>query len=80
MHPSFGVTKEYILTSEAPVTKRQLQAMLDGTEVDGAMVRPLRCEKIETPDGARRREHTHRHTPAHEHTHVHMFPTHSLLC
>ena len=51
-HPTRGITKEYILTSGARATKAQLAAMLAGAEVDGLFVKPLRCEAVDTPDGA----------------------------
>jgi len=50
-HPSSGVSKEYIITTAAAPTKRQLAVMLLGTDVDGAFVRPTRVERVVTPDG-----------------------------
>lgn len=39
-HPSSGLTREYIVTTTAPLTAKQLDTIAAGCEVDGAFVRP----------------------------------------
>lgn len=41
MHPSAGLTKEYIATVDRPATRRHLQQVAEGTEVEGAHVMPV---------------------------------------
>jgi pseudouridine synthase len=50
-HPSSGISKEYIVTAADSVTKRQLATMAEGCHVEGVFVKPLRVEKVMTPDG-----------------------------
>ena len=50
-HPSSGVSKEYVVTSVEAPTKRQILTMAQGCDVEGAFVKPLRVEKVTTPDG-----------------------------
>ena len=50
-HPSSGISKEYIVTAADSVTKRQLATMAEGCQVEGVFVKPLRVEKVMTPDG-----------------------------
>ncbi|BDA41490.1 Putative ribosomal large subunit pseudouridine synthase [Coccomyxa sp. Obi] len=40
-HPSAGITKEYIVTCSAEPTRRQLETIAAGCEVDGAFVTPV---------------------------------------
>ncbi len=40
-HPSAGITKEYIVTCSAEPTRRQLETIAGGCEVDGAYVTPV---------------------------------------
>ena len=40
-HPSAGITKEYIVTCSAEPTRRQLETIASGCEVDGAYVTPV---------------------------------------
>ncbi|KAI5057369.1 hypothetical protein GOP47_0027384 [Adiantum capillus-veneris] len=47
-HPSSGLTKEYIATIEGKVTKRQLQTIADGTEVQEV---PCVPKSVEVMDG-----------------------------
>ncbi|MCO5567250.1 hypothetical protein L7F22_020939 [Adiantum nelumboides] len=47
-HPSSGLTKEYIATIQGKVTKRQLQTIGDGTEVQGV---PCVPNSVEVMDG-----------------------------
>lgn len=50
-HPSSQVSKEYVLRAEEHVTKRQIETILAGCTVDGAHVKPRRCETIANLDG-----------------------------
>lgn len=50
-HPSSGISKEYIVTAADTPTKRQLVTMAEGCLVEGVFVKPLRVEKVLTPDG-----------------------------
>lgn len=45
-HPSSGLTKEYVATIEGKITKRQLQTIIDGTEVQGVKCVPTSVEVI----------------------------------
>ncbi len=38
MHPASGLTKEYVATVDKPATRRQLELVAAGCEVDGVMV------------------------------------------
>ena len=40
-HPSAGITKEYVVTCSAEPTRRQLETIAAGCEVDGAFVTPV---------------------------------------
>ena len=40
-HPSSGVTKEYIVTTNERPTKRQLQNLCQGCVIDGTQVQPV---------------------------------------
>lgn len=40
-HPSFGVTKEYVVTTNEPANKRQLKDMAQGCTIEGVEVKPL---------------------------------------
>lgn len=50
-HPSSGLSKEYIATVGDKVTKRQLQALADGTEVEGVHCVPESVELITGEQG-----------------------------
>ena len=41
IHPSKSVTKEYIVTFSRDPTNAELEALLDGCEIDGALVQPV---------------------------------------
>lgn len=41
MHPSAGLTKEYIATVDKPATRKQMEELALGSEVDGAQVQVL---------------------------------------
>lgn len=41
MHPSSGLTREYIATVDRPATRRHLQQVAEGTEVEGVHVTPV---------------------------------------
>ena len=45
-HPSSGLTKEYVVTTTAPYTARQLDVIAAGCEVDGAFVTPASLSLI----------------------------------
>eukprot|EP00250_Pteridium_aquilinum_P007451 c17161_g1_i1 orf=471-1634(-) len=50
-HPSSGLTKEYIATIEGKITKRQLQTIADGTEVQGVQCVPNSVEVLDGEPG-----------------------------
>ncbi|KAL2653085.1 hypothetical protein R1flu_021213 [Riccia fluitans] len=55
-HPSSGLTKEYIVTVNEKVTRRQLAAIAGGTMVQGVKCVPMIVESIEMePDETRQR-------------------------
>lgn len=39
MHPSSGLTKEYIATTDKPATRKQIEDLRLGSEVDGVHVK-----------------------------------------
>jgi 16S rRNA U516 pseudouridylate synthase RsuA-like enzyme len=41
LHPSAGLTKEYVVTCSEEPTRRQLETIAAGCEVDGAFVTPV---------------------------------------
>jgi len=43
-HPSNGITKEYVVTANAPVSRKQVRQVLEGCEVEGKKVVPVSCE------------------------------------
>ncbi|CAI5981021.1 unnamed protein product [Closterium sp. NIES-64] len=49
-HPSAGLTKEYVLTVQGPVTKRQLATMAAGTDVDGVLCTPVALDLVTDSD------------------------------
>lgn len=46
IHPSFGITKEYLLKVSRDVTAKNLEDLMEGTVIDGKRVRPVSVEKI----------------------------------
>ncbi|KAG2427628.1 hypothetical protein HXX76_012279 [Chlamydomonas incerta] len=49
MHPSAGVTKEYVVGVEADASRQQLETLAAGTEVAGTFVSPLEVEVLGDP-------------------------------
>ena len=52
-HPSHGITKEYIVTTNKPANKQHLRSMMQGCLIDGSAVKPLHVE-LEKSDPAKR--------------------------
>lgn len=52
-HPSYGITKEYVVTTNEPANKRQLRELLEGCMMDGIEVKPLEVE-VESSDPSKR--------------------------
>ena len=48
-HPSAGITKEYVVATNAEPTRRQLEAIGAGCEVDGALVQPVAVAPVKEP-------------------------------
>ena len=46
IHPSFGITKEYLLKVSRDVTARDLETLMAGTVIDGKVVRPVSVKKV----------------------------------
>lgn len=46
IHPSFGITKEYLLKVNRDVTSKDLETLMQGAVIDGKRVRPVSVEKI----------------------------------
>ncbi|EPP36117.1 Ribosomal large subunit pseudouridine synthase B [Chlamydia avium] len=46
IHPSFGITKEYLLKVNRDVTGKNLQDLMEGAIIDGKRVRPVSVEKV----------------------------------
>lgn len=46
IHPSFGITKEYLLKVNRDVTSKNLETLMQGTVIDGKHVRPVSVEKV----------------------------------
>ncbi|KXZ55145.1 hypothetical protein GPECTOR_3g295 [Gonium pectorale] len=49
IHPSSGVTKEYVVGLEQPAARSQLEKLAAGTEVAGSFVTPLEVEVLGDP-------------------------------
>ncbi|PNW86738.1 hypothetical protein CHLRE_02g095121v5 [Chlamydomonas reinhardtii] len=49
MHPSSGVTKEYVVGVEEDASRQQLETLAAGTEVAGTFVSPLEVEVLGDP-------------------------------
>ena len=54
-HPSSEVVKQYVVTAKSRPTRAQLSAIADGTEVDGAHVKPVRVEAMGADGGPKNR-------------------------
>ena len=52
-HPSYGVTKEYVVTTNEPANKRQLKEMEQGCTIEGVEVKPVTVT-IEMSDPSKR--------------------------
>ncbi|KAL3132009.1 hypothetical protein ABBQ32_008629 [Trebouxia sp. C0010 RCD-2024] len=52
-HPSHGVTKEYVVTTNEPANKRQLKELEQGCTIEGVAVRPMGVT-VETSDPSKR--------------------------
>lgn len=46
IHPSFGITKEYLLKVNRDVTGKNLQDLMEGAVIDGKRIRPVSVEKV----------------------------------
>ncbi|WP_201456382.1 pseudouridine synthase [Chlamydia sp. 17-3921] len=46
IHPSFGITKEYLLKVNRDVIEKDLDALMQGTVIDGKHIRPVVVSKI----------------------------------
>lgn len=46
IHPSFGITKEYLLKVNRDVTGKNLQDLMEGAIIDGKKIRPVSVEKV----------------------------------
>lgn len=46
IHPSYGITKEYLLKVSRDVTGKNLEDLMKGTVIDGKKVTPVSVEKI----------------------------------
>ncbi|EPP34667.1 pseudouridine synthase family protein [Chlamydia ibidis] len=46
IHPSYGITKEYLLKVSRDVTAKNLEDLMEGTVIDGKRVRPVSVSKI----------------------------------
>ena len=40
-HPSYGVTKEYVVTTNLPANKKQLKDLEQGCTIEGVEVKPV---------------------------------------
>lgn len=49
LHPSAGLTKEYVVTCSEEPTRRQLETIAAGCEVDGAFVTPVAVAPVKEP-------------------------------
>jgi pseudouridine synthase len=56
-HPSYGLTKEYVVTVTEKVSKRQVQLIAQGTKVQGVQCVPTQVELLDAaePGDARHR-------------------------
>ena len=52
-HPSHGITKEYVVTTNEPANKRQLKDLATGCTIDGIELRPVEVQQ-EVSDPAKR--------------------------
>ena len=48
IHPSADIDKEYLVKTDQEVTHDHLVAITHGTLVEGAFVKPVRVEKVQT--------------------------------
>ncbi|ESN89038.1 pseudouridine synthase [Chlamydia suis] len=46
IHPSFGITKEYLLKVSRDVSARDLETLMAGVVIDGRIVRPVSVKKV----------------------------------
>lgn len=46
IHPSFGITKEYLLKVSKDITAKDLETLMAGTVIDGKRVKPVSVSKI----------------------------------
>lgn len=49
MHPSSGLTKEYIVTLALPPSRKQLEIVAGGCVVDGTFVQPVAISQVGKP-------------------------------
>lgn len=40
-HPSYGITKEYVVTTNVPANKKQLKDLEQGCTIEGVEVKPV---------------------------------------
>jgi len=43
-HPSSGLTKEYVVTTHEPVTRKEIRAIVDGVQIEEKLLKPKEAE------------------------------------